>query len=283
MARHYRLLIVFIFTGLALAACLAFIHSHYGETFGVSRDVFTIFCGSLATLFSVLIGLVIAAIALIVQNALTSWRMNRAILLREEKWLQSWIRSNGPQFPDIQQKFKDLERACSAPSIFSRKPAPSENWTEAVSGALDAIETRVSDFESKALGEQTREEGALRNDDLTAIGGSNLAQSERTLRNLFQHVRAIAEAWAGIEGASLSLEMASLLGRLIVTVGINLVFAVVFMLWSGLDSAGEELVSNMTRLMWAVMLMWAFLGNLLLISHTVSLHLKMVRRVDIPW
>lgn len=97
------------------------ISKSYEPTLGISHDVFNIFCGLVATLSGVLLGLIFATVVFVVQSSFSGLSANIAILSREGEWLESWLRSETVKNVGLIGELRKLRKMCKLSLIFDEE------------------------------------------------------------------------------------------------------------------------------------------------------------------
>lgn len=284
---RYWYRILFSCLVIAYLLWLFVISESYELTFGLSRDVFNIFCGSLATLFGILLGLVIAAVAFVVQSSFSGLSANIDILSREGGWLESWLRSETVKNIGLVGELQKLCNMCKLSLIFDAEEINSHEVANAWSNMRDAFENST-DEHNKKLDEYRKQLNALKEKTKTEIDEEEVLELEEQVRqtikemqsldNLMYHVHVAFTSLYRVISLRLSAEIRKMLIQLAYIISAILVMSLIFLALSGAESFGAELLSNFNRLNLAIALGIGFMAILPLLFQILNIHLRIVSR-----
>ena len=86
----------------------------FGVTFGISSNLFSIFCGSIATLSGILLGFVIATISLVMQTSFPGRSAIIDVLAKNVSSLETWLRNKNIQNIVLVNKLEKLCDLCKS-------------------------------------------------------------------------------------------------------------------------------------------------------------------------
>jgi ABC-type multidrug transport system fused ATPase/permease subunit len=290
-----------VFLGLSLAGWCLFAFRHHPEDFGLSQSFFGIFSSLIATLLGILLGLIVAAVVFIMQNALTGWRASKDKLSSEVRWLESFVGSELSEFADLQAKVRDMIDICDIrlPFIFRRKkPIGFSKVADEIMGligrAIDDIEREI-ELKGKMAEALKKVETAQGGDAEEAQETETSATVDRiqddldaaesklsNLGELNRHVGNMLEVWTSVQASSMSMGFARMFVFSALLSGLGLLTVLAVMFWGGMESAGEESVSNIARLRAAGFEVWILMASLLWAFKNVTFYIEVLRDLEVP-
>jgi len=251
-------------------------HSHK-DTAGITQDTLNALGLSIAAFFGIILGLAVTAITFMFQSISTRVENARHVLQTECDWLQNWCYENRSFFSETADKVSEC-RSLFADELYESGALLKTRTDEEIDRLLDEqheLSHQVSESIRRDMDEIERTIKELKEDEAKieteevehAITGiEEKVDRLGACRSLLEHVLMASTAWAQIMKALLTLRLESILRLVAFLSASGAGAAVFFMFLSGIQSSGNNWISDETRLFlacWLIIFAMFSIGNIL--------------------
>jgi hypothetical protein len=280
----FRILVVTVVLAGAIAIALVYLHTKYDATFGIPRDTFTPLLTVLASLFGLLIAVTAALTAFVVQGGFNAWYTNTANLQRlGDSLKRSSANSELSEYPQAVHAIQQLLTMSEAPTVVGRSSV--YDWHKLFPEVLTALRHVSADLKTKAgsLDTQAHDLELTHPDvDVLAASTSTMRRQRDALVELVDHLYAISNSRAALDGVALHMETARLLVFSIKVFAVLLVCTLGTLIFLNLEIPGKT-ISNHTRFDFATLFFYSLIMSLSGLTETVRTHLDTIKLTHIPY
>ncbi|MFW9877465.1 MAG: hypothetical protein ACFFG0_30635 [Candidatus Thorarchaeota archaeon] len=287
-----------IFLLLSLLVWCIYAFKYCPHNFGIPTDTFISISIGLITILGILLGLLIAAIVFIIQNAIFKWRESRDKLIRELEWLDKFIKNDDLEIEDAKIKIEEILKNIGNPSTVFRGTLKNtislynatceilksiEHEYSKIGEELDSVKkTKITEENNIQHVNTSGTNANEKNND--SIDNNFKNRMDRKFDSLYKlqiHMGSLAAIDYDIAISDLSVDFARMFLFTVLTTGIGLVCILTFMLIGAIEFAGTEFFSGITRFSFIGVEVWIVMANLLWSYKSLTFYIKTVRH-EIP-
>jgi len=214
----------------------------------ISAQAFIALYGSVATLSGVMLGLIIASMASIVQQYTTSLNITKAELVKESDWLNCYLKENKISDSELLSKLESIQLKCLSASLITH-----DVHTESIK-MIEDITTYLREIDDS---EET-----------------NSVKSVPLFYDLMNHLYLSLLSLFKAAVSQLSAELLVNLKKLASSISVILVSSLVFLLFSELQINDTYFLSNVMKIILALVLVCFFIPTFRLIFEVISLYAR---------